>query len=52
MKVLVVTDLLSTARGYVVVGTNVDASRRQIVQRLDHFGLKSKGTRVSLDCAL
>ncbi|CAK8991820.1 CCHC-type domain-containing protein [Durusdinium trenchii] len=48
VKVLVMTDLLSTARGYVVVGTNVDASRRQIVQRLDHFGLKSKGTRVSL----
>ncbi|CAK9006266.1 CCHC-type domain-containing protein, partial [Durusdinium trenchii] len=49
VKVLVMTDLLSTARGYVVVGTNVDASRRQIVQWLDHFGLKSKGTRVSLD---
>ena len=48
VKVLVMTDLLSTARGYVVVGTNVDASRRQIVQWLDHFGLKSKGTRVSL----
>ena len=47
MKILVLTEMMSRCIGYVVVGEDVEAARRQIVVWLQHFGLTSKA--VSID---
>ena len=47
VKILVLTEMMSRCIGYVVVGEDVEAARRQIVVWLQHFGLTSKA--VSID---
>ena len=47
VKILVLTEMMSRCIGYVVVGEDVEATRRQIVVWLQHFGLTSKA--VSID---
>ena len=47
VKILVSTEMMSRCIGYVVVGEDVEAARRQIVAWLQHFGLTSKA--VSID---
>ena len=47
VKILVLTEMMSRCIGYVVVGEDVEAARRQIVAWLQHFGLTSKA--VSID---
>ena len=47
MKILVLTEMMSRCIGYVVVGEDVEAARRQIVVWFQHFGLTSKA--VSID---
>ena len=47
MKILVLTEMMSRCIGYVVVGEDVEAARRQIAVWLQHFGLTSKA--VSID---
>ena len=47
MKILVLVEMMSRCIGYVVVGEDVEATRRQIVGWLQHFGLTSKA--VSID---
>ena len=42
VKILVLTEMMSRCIGYVVVGEDVEAARRQIVVWLQHFGLTSK----------
>ena len=39
VKILVLTEMMSRCIGYVVVGEDVEAARRQIVVWLQHFGL-------------
>ena len=48
MKVLVLTEMMSGAIGYVIVGPNLDRTRRQIGTWLDHFGLVSHRTSITL----
>ena len=47
VKILVLTEMMSRCIGYVVVGEDVEAARRQIVVWLQHFCLTSKA--VSID---
>ena len=47
VKILVLTEMMSRCIGYVVVGEDVEAARRQIVVWLQHFGLTSKA--ISID---
>ena len=47
VKILVLTEMMSRCIGYVVVGEDAEAARRQIVVWLQHFGLTSKA--VSID---
>ena len=47
VKILVLTEMMWRCIGYVVVGEDVEAARRQIVVWLQHFGLTSKA--VSID---
>ena len=47
VKILVLTEMMSRCIGYVVVGEDVEAARRQIIVWLQHFGLTSKA--VSID---
>ena len=47
VKILVLVEMMSRCIGYVVVGEDVQATRRQIVGWLQHFGLTSKA--VSID---
>ena len=47
VKILVLVEMMSRCIGYVVVGEDVEATRRQIVGWLQHFGLTSKA--VSID---
>ena len=47
VKILVLTEMMSRCIGYVVVGEDVEAARRQIAVWLQHFGLTSKA--VSID---
>ena len=47
VKILVLTEMMSKCIGYVVVGEDVEAARRQIVVWLQHFGLTSKA--ISID---
>ena len=47
VRILVLTEMMSRCIGYVVVGEDVEAARRQIVVWLQHFGLTSKA--VSID---
>ena len=48
MKILVLTEMMSRCIGYVVVGEDVEAARRQIVVWLQHFGLTTSKA-VSID---
>ena len=47
LPILVLTEIMSRCIGYVVVGEDVEAARRQIVVWLQHFGLTSKA--ISID---
>ena len=47
VKILVLTEMMSRCIGYVVVGEDVEAARRQIVVWLQHFGLTLQA--VSID---
>ena len=48
VKVLVLTEMMSRCIGYVVVGEDLEATRRQIVAWLQHFGLTSKAVSVDV----
>ena len=48
VKILVLTEMMSRCIGYVVVGEDVEADRRQIFVWLQHFGLTSKAILIDV----
>ena len=48
IRILVLTEMMSGALGFVVISSNADKTKRQVGAWLDHFGLVSQHTAITL----